>query len=218
MYQHTATLLPNGKVLVAGGYFDTSYVFERTFLYDPEADSWSETGAMSAGKYLHTATLLLNGKVLVTGGYGGTEELYDPALGTWSATEAMSIARTYHSATLLTDGTVLVAGGDCTVSCTELYDTGLGYSTAWQPSLDALSLPISNGRPTSLSGSGFRGYGSAEASDGSTQSSASNIPAVQLISLENEQTLWFEGRSFTGTQHHAAAGRGRQLPIRGMPA
>ncbi len=61
-------LLPNGKVLVAGGYFSTSYVFERTFLYDPEADSWSETGAMSAGKYLHTATLLLNGKVLVTGG------------------------------------------------------------------------------------------------------------------------------------------------------
>ena len=94
---------------------------------------------------------------------------------------------------------VLVAGGDCTVSCAELYDIGLGYSTAWQPSLDALSLPISNGRPTSLTGSGFRGYGSAEASDGSTQNSASNIPAVQLISLENEQTLWLDGRSFTGT-------------------
>jgi hypothetical protein len=75
----------------------------------------------------------------------------------------------------------------------------LGYSTTWQPSLDALSLPISNGRPATLSGSGFRGYGSTEASDGSTQSSASNIPAVQLINLENEQTLWLIGRSFTGT-------------------
>ena len=199
MYHHTATLLPNGKVLVAGGYYDSTYSFERAWLYDPDTNTWSETGSMSAGKYLHTATLLLNGKVLVTGGYGGTEALYDPALGTWSTTAAMSTARANHTATLLTDGTVLVAGGDCTVSCTELYDVGLGYSTDWQPSLDALSSPITNRLPTGVSGSGFRGYGSTEASDGSTQSSASNIPAVQLISLENEQTLWLAGKSFTGT-------------------
>jgi hypothetical protein len=198
IYQHTATLLPNGKLLVAGGTSGTP-VFPYAYLYDPLTDSWIGTGSMSAGKYLHTATLLLNGKVLVTGGYGGTEELYDPALGTWSLTATMSTARAYHTATLLTDGTVLVSGGDCTASCTELYDVGLGYSTDWQPSLDALSLPISNGRLATLSGNGFRGYGSTEASDGSTQSSASNIPAVQLISLENEQTLWLSGKSFTGT-------------------
>jgi hypothetical protein len=200
MYHHTATLLPNGKVLVAGGEFNHINL-QYTHLYDPTTDSWSSnpTGWMSAGKSSHTATLLLNGKVLVAGGYGGPEALYDPALGTWSVTAAMSTARAYHTATLLTDGTVLVAGGDCTVSCTELYDVGLGYSTDWQPSLDALSLPITNRLPTSLTGSGFRGYGSTEASDGSTQSSASNIPAVQLISLGNEQTLWLTEKSFTGT-------------------
>lgn len=200
MYQHTTTLLPNGKVLVAGGVFNHINL-QYTYLYDPTTDSWSSnpTGWMSAGKYLHTATLLLNGKVLVTGGYGGTEELYDPALGTWSLTATMSTARANHTATLLTDGTVLVAGGDCTVSCTELYDVGLGYSTDWQPSLDPLSSPITNRLFPTLTGTGFRGYGSTEASDGSTQSSASNIPAVQLISLGNEQTLWLPGKSFTGT-------------------
>src|SRR5438094_5551517 len=66
---HTATLLPNGKVLVAGGTNSNSgEVFASAELYDPATGVWTNTGRMVYGRYRHTATLLTNGKVLVTGG------------------------------------------------------------------------------------------------------------------------------------------------------
>jgi hypothetical protein len=82
--QHTATLLANGKVLVAAGYGPLS----SAELYDPGTNIWFAAAAMSTARYLHTATLLANGKVLVTGGYGNTgavasAALYDPASNTW---------------------------------------------------------------------------------------------------------------------------------------
>ena len=81
---HTATLLPNGKVLVAGGYNDSKYL-PTAQLYDPDTGIWTTTGAMSDARWLHAATLLPNGKVLVTGGQtNGVQlaraELYDPRL------------------------------------------------------------------------------------------------------------------------------------------
>src|SRR5437660_3646931 len=83
---HTATLLPNGKVLVAGGR-NNGVLLASAELYDPASGTWSATGSLSAGRYHHTATLLPNGKVLVAGGfaYGGysaSAELYDTASGT----------------------------------------------------------------------------------------------------------------------------------------
>ena len=63
---HTATLLPNGKVLVAGG--DDSSSLSSAELYDPASGSWSATGSLNTGRDSHTATLLPNGKVLVAGG------------------------------------------------------------------------------------------------------------------------------------------------------
>ena len=64
---HTATLLPNGKVLVAGGV-DTSGPLISAELYDPASGTWTATGSLTTARYLHTATLLPNGKVLVAGG------------------------------------------------------------------------------------------------------------------------------------------------------
>ena len=64
---HTATLLPNGQVLVAGGYGDSG-LLRSAELYDPAAGSWIATGSMATARSQHTATLLLNGEVLV--GYG----------------------------------------------------------------------------------------------------------------------------------------------------
>lgn len=90
---HTATLLPSGKVLVAGGQINHAFATASAELYDPATDSWTSAGLMALGRYEHTATLLPNGKVLVVGG-GGNEnsmpdthaELYDPASNSWAPT------------------------------------------------------------------------------------------------------------------------------------
>ncbi len=111
---YTATLLPNGKVLVAGGV-SFSTLTSSAELYDPASGSWTATGSLSTARYVHTATLLPNGKVLVAAGDGSSfltsAELYDPASGSWTATGSLNTARGDHTATLLPNGKVLVAGG-----------------------------------------------------------------------------------------------------------
>src|SRR5436309_378868 len=87
--RHTATLLPNGKVLVAGGTLDGSQAFSSTELYDPATGTWTATGSLGTARNRHTATLLPSGKVLVAGGFFngsdlGSAELYDPGSGTWT--------------------------------------------------------------------------------------------------------------------------------------
>jgi hypothetical protein len=118
---HTATLLPNGKVLVTGG---CGYACTTTELYDPSMGTWMPTGSMTVARYGYSATLLKTGQVLVAGGgspYGGSlyssAELYDPRTGTWTPTGSMPIPRLFHTATLLSDGRVLVAGGS--TCCTQ---------------------------------------------------------------------------------------------------
>jgi len=116
-FLNTATLLPSGKVLVAGGFLGDS-PFDTAGLYDPATGIWSITGDLNAERMSHTATLLPNGKVLVAGGFDydlddslNSAELYDPATGTWSSTGSLNTARVYHTATLLPNGKVLVEGG-----------------------------------------------------------------------------------------------------------
>jgi hypothetical protein len=137
---HTATLLPNGKVLVAGG-IDCFVKFQAdhcswvnsTELYDPATGTWSSTGNLNAAREYHTATLLPNGKVLVTGGYDGrflnSAELYDPATGTWSYTGNLNTSRYRPTATLLPNGKVLVVGG-YNLNSAELYDPATGIWTS----------------------------------------------------------------------------------------
>src|SRR5919109_3635066 len=105
---HTATLLPNGKVLVAGGD-NGKQLLNSAELYDPATGAWSSTGNLNAARALHTATLLPNGKVLVAGGaYNlNSAELYDPVTGSWSSTGNLNTARFVHTATLLPNGRVL---------------------------------------------------------------------------------------------------------------
>lgn len=135
---HSATLLPNGKVLAAGGGNKYGYV-PRAEIYDPSASTnkWSVTGSMQEARYWHTATLLPNGKVLAAGGYGcNSAELYDPASATWTATGPMKDARDQFVAILLQNGRVLVAGGrydSSYLSSSELYDPGTGTWSASGP-------------------------------------------------------------------------------------
>ena len=117
-FEYTATLLPNGMVLVAGGFDRSNNVLASAELYDPASGTWTVTGSLNTARYAHTATLLQNGFVLVAGGYDGvfvsaTAELYDPASGTWTFTGSLNTARAGHTATLLQNGKfVLVAGGE----------------------------------------------------------------------------------------------------------
>ena len=114
-YDHTATLLQSGKVLVAGGQGSSGFL-SNAELYDPATGLWTATGSLGTARRFHTATLLQSGKVLVAGGQGSSgflssAELYDPATGLWTATGSLTSARYLHTATLLSNGKVLVAGG-----------------------------------------------------------------------------------------------------------
>jgi Kelch motif/Galactose oxidase, central domain len=81
---HTATLLPNGLVLVAGGQGDGGVKLTSAELYDPMSGVWTPTGSLNIGRYYHAATLLTNGLVLVEGGSASpreaSAELYDPGI------------------------------------------------------------------------------------------------------------------------------------------
>ena len=144
---HTATLLPNGKVLIVGGHINGVNTYLSTAeLYDPETGEFVSTGSMSVARARHTATLLPNGKVLIAGGKNSnvlsTAELYDPQTGTFSMTSnSMSIGRWNHVATLLFNGKVLISGGTDSsgnvLSTAELYDPQTNTFTATGSMTDA---------------------------------------------------------------------------------
>ena len=127
---HTATLLPNGKVLIAGGFAGDENSLASAEVFDLTTSTFSPAGNMSATRAGHTATLLPNGKVLIAGGYNGSyltsAELYDPSARTFTPTARMVTARSGHVATLLNNGKVLLAGGVGTgwtfLADAELYD------------------------------------------------------------------------------------------------
>jgi Galactose oxidase, central domain/Kelch motif len=127
---NTTTLLPDGTVLIAGG-FDFGALASAE-LYNPTNGTWALTGSLQYARDYQTTTLLANGKVLAAGGLGfnfpapvSVAELYDPATKTWTGTNLMNTPRFGHTATLLASGKVLVAGGinnGVFLSSAELYD------------------------------------------------------------------------------------------------
>lgn len=144
---HTATLLQDGTVLLAGG--GEKGALDTAELFDPTTGSFTATGRLTSGRTLHTATLLADGRVLIVGGIGQefdtsgssdsgkplrTAELYDPATGTFTETGKLVARRWMHSSTLLPDGRVLIVGGQredmqSQLTAVEVYDPATGTFT-----------------------------------------------------------------------------------------
>ncbi len=147
-FGETATLLNNGNVLVAGGYYlalGDIQNLNSCEIFNVNTGKWQVTDSLKLARDFHTATKLLDGRVLITGGFNRTQktlkdcELYDPNTGKWSEAASLNIARHYHTATLLPDGKVLVTGGEndstpAGKSC-ELYDPVQNKWTIVQPLL-----------------------------------------------------------------------------------
>lgn len=118
---HTASLLPDGTVLLTGGFASGEHVLSSAERFIPDTNAFRPTGSMSEARQSHTATLLPDGRVLIAGGYDNgylkSAELYDPQTGVFSPAGELTEARSGHIAVLLQDGRVLIAGG-----------TGVGWS------------------------------------------------------------------------------------------
>jgi hypothetical protein len=135
---HTATLLPDGQVLIAGGFAGDENSLASAELFDPVSKSFAVVANMNSSRSGHTATLLANRKVLIAGGYNGSyltsAELYDPATRRFIPAGQMITARSSHVATLLNNGKVLLAGGVGTgwtfLADAELYDPATNRFTA----------------------------------------------------------------------------------------
>lgn len=165
---HVAALLPDAKVLVAGGVNANICASDTTAeVFDPDTGTWSSTGSLSTARNFPTATPLPNGKILVAGGGNrcgtvySSAELYDPTTGTWTLTGSMNGAREFYDAIALADGRVLAVGGAGpspfpALDTAEVYDPTTGTWTATgsmsTPRLHPVLTLLSDGRVMATGG------------------------------------------------------------------
>lgn len=158
---HTATVIANGKVLVAGGHGVAS--FDSAELYDPTTEVWTRTGSMHRSRSFHSATLLADGRVLVSGGYDLTDgasngggapeaEIYDPTSGMWTQVGSLAIGRHSQSGNLLPSGNVTVIGGMNWINYQDSVETFSPVTNQWtttgrllQPRFTHSSVMLPNG-------------------------------------------------------------------------
>jgi N-acetylneuraminic acid mutarotase len=154
----TATLLPNGKVLVAGGVISADGTLTKTAeLYDPTAGTWSSAASMFAARDHGMAALLVDGRAIVIGGQGssgkplGGAAIYSPGSNTWAAGGTFAGPRALASSDVLYSGKLVLAGGfggngNTVLSSADLY-TPNGSSGTWTT---LAAMPAARGRPMAM--------------------------------------------------------------------
>jgi hypothetical protein len=166
----TASLLPSGQVLVAGGSLEGCCGgVTGADLYTPSTGTWQAAANMNVAREDAAAVVLPNGTVLMTGGYNGitatawlaSTEIYQPSTNTWTVGPSMNAERAYQTATLLPDGQVLVAGGSNgsnALASAELYSAGTTSTPA--PAVTAVSPasgPAAGGTTVTVTGTNLTG-------------------------------------------------------------
>ncbi len=161
-FEHTATLLGDGRVLMVGGSGPTGDgedvgPLASTELYDPAADAFVGSTDMAAARTNHAAALLNDNAVIISGGAGGDNgdvslasvEVFDSRAASWTTVGAMGTTRTGHTATALDGGRVLVAGGETvrrgerrSLTSGEVFEFDRGASGEWRSAGD-MSCPRS---------------------------------------------------------------------------
>jgi hypothetical protein len=204
---HTETMLPNGKVMVAGGYGVSSGYLSGAEVYDPETGAWTDTGSMGISRARHSARLLGNGRVLLVGGtssnagesFLGSAEIYDPATGIWTPTGSMITARCDFPATMLPTGKVLVTGGSSPagVSSAECFDPATGAFTITSAGMSSIrnyhsATLLTNGRIL-VTGGYYGPQSSAELFDPTTQA-FSNVETMATARARHTATLLQNGK------------------------
>jgi YVTN family beta-propeller protein len=131
-YRHTSTLLPDGRVLVAGGLWGNTRL-NSVAIFNPVTNGWVSGPYMSVARYLGRAISLANGQVLVTGGEyaggpvssSGTAEIFDPTSNSWFLTAPTGTPRNEPFMVLLADESILLAGGGncCLLDTAEVFGT-----------------------------------------------------------------------------------------------
>ena len=198
----TTTVLPSGRVLVAGGTGADGYPTSVAQIYDPVTGKWFTTGAMTNNREGHSATLLPNGTVLVAGGKDKsfatlkTTETYDPNTGTWTAAGDMTSVRTGFTTTLLsTTGKVLAVGGGnggSVVATAELYD----------PAARTWTATGSMGAARQAQSAVLLGNGKALVIGGET---AANAPIISTELFDPAAGTWSTTGALTDARYNAAA-------------
>lgn len=193
----TATLLPNGKVLITRGNPPAEPYASWAELYHPSTGAFTATGCATTNHSGPTATLMMDGKVLIAGGDigdgdGGSliAEGYDPAIGAFSRTGDITVGREQHTATLLPDSSVLFAGGHLVfdlAASAEIYDPvkGAFTRTANMPTAHEVHTATLLGDGTVLVAGGFAPW-PALTSSAEIYHPAALVPSPQLASVSGD--------------------------------
>lgn len=207
-FLHSATLLADGRVLVAGGFNTGPTGLDTAEVYNPATNAWTTIPSMSSVHYFHTATLLLDGRVLVASGLVNnpsttpTVEMYDPVANAWTSVASIGTPRYSHTATLLSDGRVLIAGGVINAgnnvsAAAEVFDP---TTNTWT-TVPSMSTPrelhtatlLADGRVLVTGGNGFGIRADAEIYD-PVANAWTSVPDMAIPRLYHTATRLNDGR------------------------